>query len=194
MSLIEKIINESQLMESSMSRIYRHILEFNTAIISAHRAGNSSETNKLNTVELKSILLKNNFGITAVLGTYIEQYNSPLAKEVKENSFFVVNMPNKIDFLNLLTDLGIKYNQDSVIFVEKGGGESYLLGTNKTGYPGMGITVSMGKFKPKNEGEFMTRINNQPFTFGEGLETYNSLERLSRLAISKIYENYLKNK
>lgn len=178
----------SILKESSMSRIYSHIIEHNCAIITAFRGDKSATENKRNNKILSSLLLKEGFGITKVAGTYIENYNTDAAKEVKEDSLFVVNLKDNPQFFKTIYTLGNKFFQDSVLFINKGGKSSYLFGTNSTGYPGLGQKVSTGEFKPKKEGEFMTKLKGQPFV----LETYDNLSRLSKLAVSKVFEQFSK--
>jgi hypothetical protein len=189
---IKNKVNEALLKESSLSRIYQHMLKCDTAIITAFRKTNTREVNEKLNIELKAILLKKGYGITAVKGTYIEGYNSAIAKEVKEDSLFVVNLSDDTAFNASLAQLGNKYDQDCVIFIQKGGKESYLLGTNETGFPGFKQVVQQGAFKPKSEGEFMTRHQGAPFTLGEGLDTYEGLSGLSRRAVTGIAEGKLK--
>jgi len=41
------------------------------------------------------------------------------------------------------------------------------------------------------EAEFMTRVQDRPFTFGEGLDTYKKLSRNERMAVRSIAKKVL---
>ncbi len=199
---------EELLKESSVSRFYNHVLQHDCAMITSFRNSDekSFQENLASNKELKAYLLHKGYGVTDVKGTYIENYNTYLAKEVAENSFFVVNLKDDVNFINTIKSLGRYYNQDSVIIIEKGGNSSYLFGTNKTGYPSFGEAVQTGRFVPKEEAEFMTRVgkNKSAINFSDKpipktgnsssykdslLETLKKHSINSKWAISKIYEN-----
>ena len=59
-------------------------------------------------------------------------------------------------------------------------------GTNNSEFPGLDQKVNVGSLKMGGEDEFMTRVDNRPFTFGEGLETLKSLSRIERMAIDAL--------
>ena len=98
---MDKIINEWKkfLTESSISRVYQHILSHDTAFITAFR-DNTKDTTKcmsnhsktMDNLErnrqLKAVLLNKGYGVTKVDGTYVEDFGTDAAKEVKEDSFF----------------------------------------------------------------------------------------------------------
>lgn len=162
--------------ESSINRIYDHILKHDSAIISSHRKDDNTihcistkkniGDNKNNNRELKAILLKLGYGVTFVDGSYIEDYNTPLAKEVQEDSFFVLNMKEDSNFNKNLIKLSELYCQDSVILIEKGGEDSYLFGTNKGSFPGYGNKHNTGRFHV-GEHEFMSRVKDKAFHFDD---------------------------
>ena len=56
--------------------------------------------------ELQAILFKAGFGVTDVDGSYIEGYNSDSPSEVRENSFFVVNLTDTPKFVKIIQVLG----------------------------------------------------------------------------------------
>ena len=82
--------------------------------------------------------------------------------------------------------LGKKFCQDSVLIIPKGGQGAYLHGTNNSEFPGLDQKIMVGDLKMGGEDEFMTKVGNRPFTFGEGLETWKRLSRLERQAISAL--------
>lgn len=198
--------------ESSLSRIHQHVSEHDCAIITAFRGdpadhGNcvhdapatyqgenlkTLDINKLNNRDLKAVLLKLGFGVTAVDGTFVENFDTPDAVEVKEDSLFVVNLNDDPSFYDQIKLLGKKYCQDSVLIVPQGGKDVKLYGTNNSQFPGLDQEIPVGNMKYGRSAEFMTKIRNRPISTNEGLETYSKLPRLQRMAVSAIANKILK--
>ena len=103
------------LTESSLSRMWTHMQDHQTAMITAFRddpedgkgcvmdpqpsEGESAlDKNKDRNRDLKATLLRFGYGVTAVQGTYIENYMKDNAVEVKEDSMFVVNLEDDPKF------------------------------------------------------------------------------------------------
>ena len=151
------------------------------------RMGRKGVTNRRNNKDLSAYILSRGYGLKNVQGSYIENFGSldpeKIPREVKENSFFVVNLNNDPQFFDEIIDLGKRYCQDSVILVPKGG-EAFLYGTNNT-YPGLDQKETVGKFMGGETGEFMSRIGGRPFIMKEDEETkiYNDYSGKQRQAI-----------
>ena len=195
------------LTESGLSRVWTHMQDHQTAMITAFRndpedgedcvmepqpvEGESSlDKNKMRNRDLKATLLKFGYGVTAVQGTYIENYMKKNAIEVKEDSMFVVNLEDDPKFFANLEMLAQKFCQDSVLLVPQAGEGAYLKGTNDS-WPGLGTDEPVGSFTAGKEAEFMTRVKGRPVVFKEELETYKSQSRLSRMAIAAIAKRVL---
>jgi hypothetical protein len=198
--------------ESSLSRIYQHVEEHDCAVITAFRKNPSEHgscvheapsihqdqnlkpinINKLNNRDLKATLLKLGYGVTAVDGTFVENFNTPKAVEVKEDSLFVVNLTDNPLFYDQIKNLGKKYCQDSVLIMPQGGKDNKLYGTNKSEFPGLEQEEPIGNFVYGKSAEIMTKVNNRPISTKEGLETYNKLSRLEKMAVSAIAQKVLK--
>ena len=204
---MKKILNEWKdfLNESSISRTYEHMLNHDTAFMTAFRDNTKDRTkcreDHSNTMEnlernrqLKAVLLNKGYGVTAVDGTYVEDFGTEAAKEVKENSFFVVNLKDDPNFKASILGLGEHFCQDSVLFVPRGGEESFLIGTNNAEFPGYGKEESTGEFLGGKEGEFMTRVgkSKRPIKFGEGLETKAKMQNNTKFLISRLAKQVLK--
>lgn len=206
---VKQTIATQSLRESSLSRVYRHMLDHDCAILTASRNDPYDKTlcaspyvspyedqelsthdlNKLNNRDLKAALLKKGYGVTQVDGSFIENYQSnnpdmpPI--EVKEDSYFVVNIHNDPSFLDTIINLGMTFCQDAIMFIPQGGQEAFLYGTNNSSNIGLNNKVSLGKISMGKESEFMTRVNGRPFTTESAqLNTYNTLSRLERIAVS----------
>ena len=203
--------NKYLLKESGLSRVLQHIEAHDCAILTAFRndpkdmskcakgsvddndqEGNTRALNKRRNRDLKAMLLGFDYGVTAVDGSYIENFEQPDQIEVKEDSLFVVNLNDDPDFVRNVQEMAEKFCQDSVIIIPQGGKAAYLYGTNESDFPGYGEKVEVGDLKMGKEAEFMTRVNKRPFTFGEGLETYDKLSRLEKMAVKSIREQLLK--
>lgn len=203
--------NRYLLKESGLSRVHQHIEEHDCAILTAFRndpkdmskcakgsiddtdqKGNTRTLNKRRNRDLKAILFGFDYGVTAVDGSYIENFEQPDQIEVKEDSLFVVNLNDDPDFVRNVQEMAEKFCQDSVIVIPQGGKSAYLYGTNSSEFPGYGEKVEVGNLKMGKEAEFMTRVNKRPFTFGEGLETYKNLSRLEKMVVKSIKKQLLK--
>ena len=137
--------------------------------------------------ELKSKLLSMGYGVTRIDGVYIENYKTPNAKKVREESFIVVDLKDSGNLKKDLIRLGTYFEQDSITF-SKPSGEYYLISTNKCtdGYPGngsIGKEVKLGKAFFGKDGEFFSAINGRPFVF----ENINpNLTKLTDYSINEI--------
>tara|TARA_R110001583_G_scaffold14076_1_gene59380 strand:+ start:795 stop:1409 length:615 start_codon:yes stop_codon:yes gene_type:complete len=191
--------------ESSLSRVYQHIAEHDAAIISASRndifntekctdralGAEPGDTNMLRSRNLKAMLLSMGYGVTKMRGSYIEDFDTPQAVEVGEDSLFVVNLSDQENFFNQIISLGEKFCQDSVLLIPRGGVGAFLHGTNKSEFPGYGDRIVVGNLKLGEEEEFMTRTQGRPFTFTEQLQTYRGLSRNERIAVKSIAKKLL---
>jgi hypothetical protein len=211
---LRAIIKEEvvKLDESGLNRVYAHIVNHNCAVLTGFRNDtkdfsvclvNSSKTipNKERNRELKAYLLKRGYGVTAVKGTYIENYLSDNAVEVKEDSYFVVNLNDRQDFFEEIVKMGKFFCQDSILIIpkeerDKESGKAisekpYLLGTNNSSFPGLERKEYLGYFKGGVEREFMTKVKGRPIVF-EGkdhtlkLEAYKNYAKMGRWSISVI--------
>ena len=63
---------------------------------------------------------------------------------VTEDSWFVVNSKDDSNFISTIVKLGGMYCQDSIAILEKGGKNSYLIGTNNSEFPGYGEKITFG--------------------------------------------------
>ena len=197
--------------ESSLSRLYRHMMNYETAIITAFRNDPSDEskcadvsevgaiegentahqTNKRRNRVLKATLLSLGYGVTRVDGSYIEDFDTPVAYEVAEESFFVVNLQDSLGFVDQISLLGEKFCQDAVLIVPRAAEGAYLFGTNNSEFPGHGQRIEAGDLSFGREKEFMTKVGNRPMAFTEELETYKDLSRLERMAAKAMAKKVL---
>lgn len=163
--------------ESSLSRIQQHMKNYDTGTITAFRyaseCGDGDRyTKKENLQRNKSLLAKlqsKRYGVVTVKGSYIENYGKENAKEVGETVFFVFDKENNGKLLKDLKRFGEEFEQDSVLFIPKGGTKSELHGTNKcpNGYPGYNKVLKFTERKLGEKGEFLTRVKGRPFVFKE---------------------------
>lgn len=191
---------EETLNESSLSRIWRHTQKHETGTISAFRyASNCNEgdvftkgQNKARNQKLKAQLLRAGYGVTVVAGTYIENYGTKEAREVDEESFFVVDYKDQGGLEKSLRKFGEVYEQDSVTFSKVGGKDYYLIGTNKCemGYPGFGKRVKLGKAFFSDSGEFYSKVNGRPFIFKNVVKEQTTIDEVhgyaARMALGSV--------
>jgi hypothetical protein len=116
---------------------------------------------------LNAYLLKKGYGVTEVIGSYIEGLGGELTqKENVEKSFFVVNLDDNQNFKSDIFRIGEWFNQDSILYKPRDSENAYLIGTNDSSFPSYGKEEMVGVFKPKVVAKFMTRIKNAGFIFG----------------------------
>jgi len=174
------------LKESSLSRIYNASKEHDCGTISAFRSSRdcnegqpfSIKENRKRSAVLKAKLLQMGYGVTKISGTYVENYGKSNAVEVKEDSYFVVDLKDDKKLKKNLIKLGLQFEQDSITFQEKDG-SYFLISSNKCpdGYPGngsVGKEVKLGKPLFGKDGVFHSKINGRPFIF-EGVIRHNEV-------------------
>lgn len=191
------------LLESSLSRVYKQTLEHDSGTITAYRDATdcnkgekfTKSQNKAKNKVLSAKLLKLGYGITKVKGTYIENYGTKDEKPVSEESFLVVDIKDKGSLKKDLIKLGSEFEQDSITYAPKGNKDYYLISSNKCemGYPGngkIGVELKLGKPMFGKSGEFHSKVNGRPFVFeslGESTD-FDSQSISSKQAISKLAE------
>ena len=176
--------------ESGLSRIYNSMLEHDTGTITAYRSTNTRSENQDRNRLLLAKLMKLGYGVTSVKGSYIENYGTKDAIEVGESSFFVVDLKDRNNLKKDLIELGTTFNQDSILFIYKGGDKSILIGTNNAEFPGYLKEISMGKFGGGQSGEFFSRVNGRPFIFKEStIEHINPTNVMGKMALQKTINN-----
>ena len=159
--------------ESSLSRLRKHMIEHNTGTITAFRSaedcGMGEKVTKNQNRARNKILLagirKNGYFVTKAKGSFIENYGSANEIEVGEEVYFANDLNDKGNLKNKLMELGEKFNQDSILFIPKGGEKGMLIGTNHCpdGYPGYHKVVKLMNPVFGKKGEFMTKMHNRPF-------------------------------
>lgn len=169
------------LKESGLARLAQHMENHDCGTITAFRSkeGCAQQDDKEYTLQdnlkrnkqLLANLQSMGYGVTSVKGAYIENYKTPDAKEVTENVFFVVDLKDDGKIEQSLRKLGEQYEQDSILFIPKGGKGSELIGTNhcENSYPGYGKKISFNDRKLGGKGEFMTKVSGRPFVFESNL-------------------------
>jgi len=193
--------------ESGVSRIWQHISEHDTGFISAWRgARNCGDGEKYTRAEkndadrkLRAFLSTKGYGITRIHGSYIENFNNKaISKNVSEDSYFVVDDGDSGNLKSDLLKLGNFFEQDSIIFIPKGGKGAALVGTNDCpgGYPGAGNEVSIGELKG-GESEFYSRVGSRAFKFESkdidqtNLEPNSLSGKFARKKLAEVFEQEL---
>lgn len=158
----------NEINESSLSRIWRHVQNHTAGAISGYRGENSKEQNQSNNRDIKAFLTTKGYSVTAVSGNYIENFGSENQREVKEPSFFVVDIKDSGNLERDLVALGRRFDQDSVLIVPKGGEGAYLFGTSQRSdaYPNYNTKELVGNSRfGKVAGQYLSRIRGRQFAF-----------------------------
>lgn len=183
-------------LESGLSRTITHLQNHDCGFITAFRGEYTRSENNTRNKALKSFLVSKGYGITKVKGSYIENYDTPEAREVGESTFFVVDLHDTGSLEADLRQQGEKWEQDSILFSPKGSLQGVLWGTREGNeYPLYGQKEILGKVILGKDGEFMTRVSGRPFVFESKNieeELYYASGSMSRMGAKKFYEKYLK--
>lgn len=163
-----KKLNE-YLEESSLSRIYSHTQNRNIGMITANRADNLPEDNKIANANLHKDIRNAGFGLLNVTGHYIENKGEPTENKVKEHSYLVIGKSGD-DSGNLkgfLKKHGEKYGQDSVLYKSHDSENAKLIGTRDGDWIKKHEEVDVGKFHTNKVGDYHTQLKggNKTFTF-----------------------------
>jgi len=181
MAKLKHLLPDKQLNESGLARLAKHMEEHDCGTITAFRSKEgcagpedkpySRVDNQKRNRQLYANLQMKGYLATAVHGAYIENFGTPDAKEVRENVYFVVDSKDTGKLRDDLIALGGMYDQDSILFIPKGGKGSILIGTNQcpNSFPGFGKEERFNDKKMGQGGEFMTKIAGRPFIFEDTL-------------------------
>lgn len=160
-----------KLKESSLNRLVSHISEHDCGTITAYRSEYTHKENQQRNKSLFAKLISLGYGVTAVKGSYIENYGKPDAKEVGEHVYFVVDLKDRGNLKRSLKNLGEEFDQDSILFIPKTGEKgSYLIGTTQSRdvWQRYHKEYSLPVLKTgKSDNEFLTRVKGRPFYFRE---------------------------
>jgi hypothetical protein len=167
---------QQQLHESSLSRIYQHSQESNLGMITAYRGQYSVQQNEKRNSQLMSDIRSAGFGYVPVTGHYIENPGTPEEQKVIEKSFLVISSSQDSGKLkHFLQNVGVKYDQDSVLYKDSKSDEAILIGTASGRWPGLKVEVKVGKWKPNAIGSYYTKMKgHRTFAF-ESVEAPESL-------------------
>jgi len=116
--------------------------------------------------ELKATLLRLGYGVTKVRGVFREE-GFEGCDPGQEESFLVVNLRNDPDFKRNLFRLSEYYNQDCFMYSPPDSDEWFNIGTNAADFPGYGNESPAGSFQRNVLADFMPRIGNVGFAFGD---------------------------
>ena len=155
--------------ESSLSRIYGHTKNRSMAIISADRGDETPDVNNVNKHKLVADLKKSGYGFIHGRGGFIEDHDTPNAKDVTGERSFVVVGPKNDDggeFLNHMKTLGSRYKQESILHKPHDSEDASWHYTDKAN---AGKVTHQGKFHQDDKAMYYTSISGQKkkFSFGD---------------------------
>ena len=158
-----------QLVEASLSRIYRDFKENEFGIITSWRVGNKD--NKANLSKLKSAVRGGGFGYVRIDGVGQEEDESGKVKSVKEPSLLVKNskagggpVMDTNRFESFMVKLAHRYKQWGIVLHHPDKG-TRLIQTSDDGRPVKKVDMKMSKFSPMKTGQFFSSLKGKPFKF-----------------------------
>lgn len=161
-----KSFNEFLITESRLERLRQHLDQHHPiAFISSQRSDVSDHENNLAYNELNRSIKLTHFGYNRIKGGYVEENGN----EVEERSIVLYGkQTDENKLLNFAIALGIKFNQDSILFIDTKG-NCELVSTRDDGSIGpIGSTYKLSsKFTMNSIDQFFTRIGHKKFRFKE---------------------------
>lgn len=168
MLLFKEILTENgtdlePLIETALSRLISHYQKTGLAFITAFRPEYDKKVNYMRNDNLEVDLRKAHFGFSKVIGGYRDKptQEQPNPEAVEEETF-VIPLDPKImseeDFINVITHLGNKYNQDSVLIVTPTNGANLYYADGSIANVGTELTFS-------DVEEFYTQLGKRKFKF-----------------------------
>ena len=186
------------LLESSLKRVWEMGKIHQSGTISAFRYAEECGAGRIHTKNenigrnliLKSKLITKKYSITAIDGTFIENYKSDSETKKKEVSFIVVDINDTGNLKEDLIKYGTIFEQDSITF-SLPNGEYYLISTNTCpkpfpGFGKIGVEFKLGKPMFGKDGECYSRVNGRPFVFESILDTPKTLDDYSQEELNEI--------
>ena len=171
-------MNKKNVNESSITRLMRHNEEHDCVCMTAYRSNREKDdsgvhkrkarvSNQKANAALGSVLRKYGYNVTKVVGKYPEEDGQA---DVKENSWFVVNVNDDSDFVDVCADLAEADEQDSILVMPKGSFSSgkgcYLYGTNPNGsWPKYHEKKMTDGISVNGDSPFETRISGKRYSF-----------------------------
>lgn len=151
--------NDKMLHESSLSRIYQHSQESNIGMITAYRGDYSKQQNETRNSNLISDIRSAGFGFVPVVGHYIENPGTPEEMKVIEKSFVVISSADDSGRLKgFLKRMGVKYNQDSVLYKDASEEQAVLIGTASGRWPGLNVEHKVGTWHANKIDNYYTQM------------------------------------
>ena len=171
-------MNKKNVNESSITRLMRHNEEHDCVCMTAYRSNREKDdsgvhkrkarvSNQKANAALGSVLRRYGYNVTKVVGKYPEEDGQA---DVKENSWFVVNVNDDSDFVDVCADLAEADEQDSILVMPRGSFSSgkgcYLYGTNPNGsWPKYHEKKMTDGISVNGDSPFETRISGKRYSF-----------------------------
>lgn len=130
---VERNLHLEQLDESTLSRVWKHTSDPNTAfaMLSASRGERTEEENVRANISLAADIRNAGFGYFWLYGHTIENEGQPGERKVSEDSLFVIGSANQSEEMKqVLLDLAKEYGQDSIFFKPAGSDKGMIISSD----------------------------------------------------------------
>lgn len=172
---------------SGTSSIISFAADYEIAFISANCGNLSGEEIKERNYELSASLLHRGYGITQINNNCIEDFGRIVSLELKEKTYFVVNLKHATDFYQTLFKISEYYNQDSFLYMPEESSTAYVIGTSYTGWPGYGVKLPVGKLQICVDKKYLLKKQStKDLVDVLNLDTFKSHTLYGKLAIAVI--------
>lgn len=164
---LKDTFNNIRICEASLGRIKQHFDRGDVLLfISANRNENTPQENRKNFKELQRYFRAANYGFNKIKGSYVEKKEDGSSVVVDEDSLVVFAPKEEENTLfKLGLKLGIKYKQDSILFVDSEG-KAKLISTREDSFVGaIGSKQPLGAFAYTRIGDYFSKVGKKEFSF-----------------------------
>jgi len=159
-----------QIVESSLSRIYRDFKDSEFGIITSWRVGNTD--NRKNLSMLKSAIRSGGYGYVRIDGVGQEPDENGKMQSVKEPSLLVKNVKagggplvDSKKFEKFMYSLGKRYKQWGIVLSHPDKGTRLIQLTDNGKPISPKVDSKMNKFSPMKTAQFFSSLKGKPFRF-----------------------------
>jgi hypothetical protein len=146
---------------AKLSRIYSHMGKTEFAIMSAFRGEYDFDGNMERMAQMLEDTRQMGLGVIHLTGYWVENKGTENEERVEERSFFIPNTKYEPEeFLEMMTNLGAKYDQEAIVFGDKANVAIIDCETKKQDLIGDVKTI-----KTNDLGDAYSNIRGQNFAF-----------------------------
>lgn len=155
-----------KLLESGLNRLAQHLDNGEAmAIVSAFRSELPLSVNRENTERLRKMALTAGFGYVKSTGGYVEKVDDKDVAVEEESTIIYAPKGLEKSLLTFAMGMGIKYNQDSILWVDTHGKAQWIATRNDSSIGKINSKLNLGSFNVLDTQKYYTKVGKKKFIF-----------------------------